>query len=134
MIFLLGKLRLCIIGNINKNVLWFACSTWKSNLRCTTLNRKRGKLGSLFSYLEGYGMFFLHFHSLFMFDYFAVHTFMFISLHQPVTKNKLPNTKCLLNFVVVVGIWKEKKPSSLFSFQIVTTATKNSCWYLLFGF
>ena len=43
---------------------------------------------------------------------------MFVSLHQPMTKNQLWNIKFLVYFVLIVEVQKENQPSCLLSFQI----------------
>ena len=49
---------------------------------------------------------------------------MFLLLHQLVTKNQLPNTKCQPKVFVTVTIRKEKRYPSHFSFQIMTATKK----------
>ena len=62
---------------------------------------------------------------------------LFLSLHQPVTKNQIQNTNLLvLIFFVVVSIHRQKRHAGLFSFQITTTTTniEKKKSYLVFGF
>mgnify|MGYP007022703279 CR=1 FL=1 len=43
--------------------------------------------------------------------------FLFLSLHQPVTKKQIWNTKCQPKCFGFFAVWKEKRQPSLFSFQ-----------------
>ena len=61
--------------------------------------------------------------------YIGFFLIMFISLHQPMTKNQIRNTKCRRTFFAIVTIFKERKPGCLCSFWIVT-----DIWCLVFGF
>ena len=58
---------------------------------------------------------------------------LFFSLDQPVTKNQKINTKCHLNFFVVVSIRKEKTQEARLFTYIFKLTTKRFSWYLVFS-
>ena len=126
--FLLGNWRFCIICNLIKNLRWFACSTWKSNLRCTTLNKKRGKLGSLFSYLEGYGVFFSIFIPYWCFTILQyIHLCLFRYISQWLKTNyQTPNVCWSLLLSLLFEKRKSQAVSSLF-FTLWQQQQKYSC-------